>query len=224
MRAVSVSGTARSASSPRSPAGSSTPSTDRRRPSDTSIRTVSMAYSGTPSARVAIASAVDAGRRGASPPRSARTASRGRGSRYRAVKPRRAVPHAGRSSSSSGRASVRTKIGRSRDHSTRWSMKSSVPESAQWTSSKTSATDPLVASASKNARHAPNSSSGGTPAGIPSSCRRAASDRSRSGWPAMWASRSVAIAARVASASSAAASPARPRIISPSAQNVSPSP
>ena len=98
-----------------------------------------------------------------------------------------------------GRASVRTKIGSSRDHSTRWSMKSSVPESAQWTSSKTSATVPLPASASKNARHAPNSSAGDTPAGIPSSCEQRCSTQARSGWPGMCSSSSAAIASRVAS-------------------------
>ena len=47
----------------------------------------------------------------------------------------------------------------SRDHSSRWSMKSSRPASAQWRSSKTSTTVPCAEMRSKKVRHAANSSS-----------------------------------------------------------------
>ena len=92
------------------------------------------------------------------PVSSSRIAASGSGSRSRARKLRRPAPQPGRPSSSSGRASVMIRIGTSRLHSSTWSMKSSVPESAQCRSSKTSATTCVAASRSKNVRQALNSS------------------------------------------------------------------
>ena len=71
------------------------------------------------------------------------------------------------SSSSSGRARVMTRIGRRATHSTRWSMKSRRPVSAQWRSSNTRTTVPCSATRSKNVRHAAKSSSRSPP--LPSS-------------------------------------------------------
>ncbi len=59
------------------------------------------------------------------------------GSRYSEVKFRLAAPQVGRRSESSGRASVTTKSGWSRDHSSRYSMKSSSEASAHCVSSNT---------------------------------------------------------------------------------------
>ena len=50
-------------------------------------------------------------------------------------------------------------MGIPRDHSSRWSTKSSRPESAKWKSSKTRTTGNDAARRSKNVRQAPNSSS-----------------------------------------------------------------
>jgi hypothetical protein len=80
----------------------------------------------------------------------------GSGSRKIDVKFRVAAPQFGRRSASSGRASVTTKIGRSRDHSTRYSMKSRSALSAQWMSSKTITEGPRSAIRSKKIRHAAN--------------------------------------------------------------------
>ena len=88
----------------------------------------------------------------ASPPR---RAGRGPGAR----KLRLPAPQPGRRSRSSGRASVTMRIGTSRLHSRTWSMKSSMPVSAQWRSSNSSTTVPVAASRSKNVRQAANSSS-----------------------------------------------------------------
>ena len=63
-------------------------------------------------------------------------------------------PKFGRRSSSSGRASVRIRIGLSRDQSSRWSMKSRRPSSAHCSSSNTSTVGPRSATRSKNVRHA----------------------------------------------------------------------
>ena len=54
------------------------------------------------------------------------------------------APNVGLRSSSSGRASASTKSGWLRDHSSRYSMKSSSPASAHCRSSKTSTTGPLL--------------------------------------------------------------------------------
>ena len=65
----------------------------------------------------------------------------------------------GRRSASSGRASVTTKIGELRDHSSRYSMKSSRDASAHCMSSKTMTDGSTSASRSKKSRHAANRSS-----------------------------------------------------------------
>ena len=79
---------------------------------------------------------------------------------------------------------------------------------------------------SKNVRHAAKSSVrpplGDSP--IPSRTRRRGSIQARSVSSSMCRSSMAAIAARVVSSSAPSASPARRRIISPSAQNVTPSP
>jgi hypothetical protein len=135
------------------------------------------------------------------------------------------APQSGRRSSSSGRAMVTMKIGLVRDHSSRCSMKSNVPESAQCRSSNTSATSPVAAMRSKKVRHAPNSCSGlADSAPMPRSASRAGSIQRRSVSSGTCSITDAAIRARVVASSSSAASPARRRIISPSAQNVMPSP
>ena len=132
-----------------------------RRPSATSIRTVSTAYSGMPSARATIerTAALPAGRaRGrpaarASRPRSA-APGRGPGS-CAGRRPSRAAARA-----APGGPGSRSRIGTPRLHSSRWSMKSSRPASAQWRSSNRRVTTvPVAAIRSKNVRHARNSSS-----------------------------------------------------------------
>ena len=57
------------------------------------------------------------------------------------------APNVGRRSASSGRASASTNSGWLRDHSSRYSMKSSRPASAHWRSSKTSTTGALLGEA-----------------------------------------------------------------------------
>ena len=64
------------------------------------------------------------------------------------------APQVGRFSSSSGRASVTTNSGLSRDHSSRYSTKSSSDASAHCMSSKASTVGYVSASRSKNSRHA----------------------------------------------------------------------
>ena len=123
----SVSGTARS---PSSPTGRYAPLTRSSRPSAASARTVSTAYSGIPSARPRIASTAGPGRPGTRPSRSPRIEGSDRGSSATAKKFRCPAPQSGRLSNSSGRASVTTRIGAPLDHSSRWSMKSSRPLSA----------------------------------------------------------------------------------------------
>ena len=103
-------------------------------------------------------------------------------------------------------------------------MKSIVPASAQWRSSKDRTTVPVAARRSKNVRQAPKSWSEpirrsrfrGARAGRarPSAARRFGTI-SRS-------SRTEPILARVVRSSSVSAGPARPRIISLRAQNVTP--
>ncbi len=78
MSAVSVSGTATVV---RSPTGWQTPATMPSRPCASSIRTVSTAYSGMPSARATIETRADSGRPGTSPRSSWRIASVVSGSR-----------------------------------------------------------------------------------------------------------------------------------------------
>ncbi len=105
-------------------------------------------------------------------------------------------------------------------------MKSSRPESAHWRSSKTSTVVPLAAILSKKRRHAGKSVSR-PPAGAgstPSRVRSAGSIRSRSAASGTCWSSVAAIFSRVVASSSSSARPARRRIISPSAQNVIPSP
>ena len=68
------------------------------------------------------------------------------------------APQVGRRSSSSGRASVTTNSGWLRDHSSRYSTKSSRDASAHCMSSKASTVGYVSASRSKNSRHAANRS------------------------------------------------------------------
>jgi hypothetical protein len=105
-------------------------------------------------------------------------------------------------------------------------MKSSVPGSAQWRSSNTSTTVPLAAIRSKNVRHAENSSSRaiGVAASSPRSTSSAVSIHRRSDSSGTHRSIAWATFTRVVGSSSVSASPARLRTISPSAQNVMPSP
>ena len=154
-------------------------------------------------------------------------ASSASGSRRRDVKLRCSAPQFGRRSASSGRASVTMKIGRSVDHSSIDSMKSSRPGSAHWRSSNTMTTVTASVMRSKNARHAAKSSS--------RSPAEASSRPSRKGEaglepPALvlvgdvarrpWRRASSLDSARP----SVSAMPARIRTISPSAQNAMPSP
>ena len=105
-------------------------------------------------------------------------------------------------------------------------MKSSVPGSAQWRSSNTITTVPWAAIRSKNVRQAENSSSRaiGVAVSRPSSTSSAASTHCRSASSGTQRSIASATFARVVGSSSVSARPARPRTISPSAQNVIPSP
>ncbi len=75
---------------------------EREPPSARSMRTVSTAYSGIPSARSTIARMAPSGSPGTRPARSARIAGSDSGSRYREVKLRLPAPQSGRRSSSSG--------------------------------------------------------------------------------------------------------------------------
>ncbi len=91
-----------------------------------------------PSARSRIWSAPSSGSPGTSPVDELLIAPRRRAARGTTEwKLRRPAPQVGRRSISSGRASVRMKMGKFRDHSSRYSTKSSKPASAQWRSSKT---------------------------------------------------------------------------------------
>ena len=85
---------------------------------------------------------------------------------------------------------------------------------------------PVDASRSKNVRHARNSSSR-PPAGAsptPSSASIDGSIQARSPSSGTWVASISATLVRVVSVSSVSRRPARDRIISPSAQNVTPSP
>ncbi len=104
-------------------------------------------------------------------------------------------------------------------------MKSSVPESAQCRSSNTSATSPVSAMRSKKVRQAANSCSElAVSVPMPSSASSAGSIQRRSPSSGTCSMTVSAIRARVVASSSSAARPARRRTISPSAQNVIPSP
>ena len=95
---------------------------------------------------------------------------------------RPAAPKAGRRSTSSGRLSASTKIGWFRDHSSRYSMKSSRPASAHCRSSNTRITGRWSAIRSKKSRHAENRSSrsGAVRSARPSRCARRGSSQLRS--------------------------------------------
>ena len=92
------------------------------------------------------------------------------GSRYREVKLRLPAPQVGRLSASSGRARARTNRGWLRDHSSRYSRKSSKPSSAHCMSSKTMTVVRCSASRSNRMRHAEKrfSWSPGAPTSSPS--------------------------------------------------------
>ena len=105
-------------------------------------------------------------------------------------------------------------------------MKSSIPPSAHWRSSKTITVVPRSAMRSKNVRQAAKSSSR-SPLGAASSPSRCASlgsiQRRSSGSVTHRATDAVSFRA-AAPGSSVSAMPARIRTISPSAQNATPSP
>ena len=98
------------------------------------------------------ARAASSGRPGTSPASIASIASPESGSRKSDVKLRVLAPQPPCRSASSGRASVITKIGRFRDHSSRYSTNSTSAESAHWMSSKSRTTGPCSAIRSKNIR------------------------------------------------------------------------
>ena len=210
----------------RSPVGRYTPSTGSSRPSWRSARTVSTAYSGMPSARARIADTAAAGRPGTNPASRSRIAASGSGSSETDVKFLVPAPQFGRLSRSSGRARVTTRIGEFFDHSSRWSMKSSRPLSAQWRSSNRRTVVPRSAMRSKKIRHAANNTSR-PPAGAcstPSSVSSAGSTQRRSCSSFTKSATVAAIRCRVVASSSFSASPTRRRTISPSAQKAIPSP
>ena len=112
-------------------------------PAAASIRIVSTAYSGMPSARAMIVARPAPSEARSTSPRAARrsrhlAAAQGAS----AMKVRVPVPQPGRRSISSGRASVTTVNGTPELQSSRWSMKSSRPASAQWRSSNIRTTGP----------------------------------------------------------------------------------
>ena len=119
-----------------------------------------------------------------------------------------------------------TRIGRPRLHSTTWSMKSSVPWSAQWRSSNTSTTVPLAAIRSKNVRHAANSSSRESAAApsTPSRTSSADSIQRRSASSVTHGRRSRRASPGSSPRRRSRRGPRALRTISPSAQNVIPSP
>ena len=223
IRACRVSGTS---SSPRSATSSYASAPARRTPRSTSIRITSTAYSGMPSARSTMRSTVASFASGTSPRTSSAMVASGSGSRCSDWKVRVPAPQVGRRSASSGRANVRTKIGRSRDHSSSDSMKSSKPASAHCRSSKTIATVPASLIRSKNVRQAANSSSP-PPVGRSSrpsrNASRGSSHRRSSSSGTCWATDTASLE-RETPGASVSAIPARIRTISPSAQKVMPSP
>ena len=175
--ACSVSGTW---ISPRSPTSSKEPSPGRSTPRSASIRIISTAYSGMPSARSTIRVTATSSAPGTIPRTSSAIVASGSGSRCIARKLRWPEPQFGRRSRSSGRARVTMKIGLFRDHSSIDSMNSSRPASAHCRSSNTIATVPPSLMRSKKVRQAANSSSR-PPAGRSSSPSRNAS-RGSSQW------------------------------------------
>ena len=95
--------------------------------------------------------------------------------------PLRRWPHPGRRSASSGRASVRMKMGWDADQSRRLSRKSSRPGSAHWRSSITMTTGSRSASRSKSIRQpAKRSSRARSPSAAPSSWASRGSMKARS--------------------------------------------
>ena len=102
-RALRATGSLRSADRPTPPRTSS--------PRSSNIRTVSTAYSGTPSARARICSRRSSGRPGTNPSSSSVIADSESGPRWSDVKLRCPAPQFGRLSSSSGRVRTSTKSG-----------------------------------------------------------------------------------------------------------------
>ena len=148
------------------------------------------------------------------------------GSRCSEVKLRWPAPQLGLRSISSGRASVITIRGWLRDHSRIDSTKSMSPGSAHCRSSKTMTVGPRNEIPSKNARQAEKSSSR-SPAGDSTSPRRWASRGSihlRSSGSETNSATEAASLALDEAASSDSLMAARILTISPSAQNVMPSP
>ena len=216
IRAWRVSGTSRSSMAPatrwRSPWRSS-------RPRSSSIRTVSTAYKGIPSARSRIWRRSPSGSPGTSPASSSSICGAGSGPRGMEVARRRAAQPGWRSYSS-GRARTSTYRGWALDQSSRWSMKSSRPASAHWRSSKTSTVTPRWLRRSKNRRQAENRSSRSVAASSsrPSRWARRGRIQRRSSGSATCSSTATASLAMAVAGGSASRISARIRTISASAQ------
>ena len=128
------------------------------RPRSSSIRTYSCAYSGLPWARSSSGCLRPRGQRHLVEQRRDERRGLGAPTAAAATTGARALPHAGRRSSSSGRAVQSTSSGVSVVHWSSCSMKSSSASSAQCRSSKTSTSGARPASASMNSLHAANAS------------------------------------------------------------------
>ena len=217
--------------SPRSPTGSYAPSSrSTSRPSATSIRTVSTAYSGMPSARATIAATAGSGRPGHEPAEQLAHRRLGRAARGRApVKLRLPAPQ-------SGPALEELRPGErdDEDRDAAAPLEQVVDEVERARVGPVEVLEdqrrpvPSPASRSKNVRHAANSSSR-------AACRRLADAEQREQRAARSSARSSSSGTCSASdvaRSARASSPRRrsragrraPRTISPSAQNVMPSP
>ena len=143
----------------RSPVTMSPPPACSSTPRSRSIRTVSTAYSGMPSAASRSLTRTSSGSPGTSPSSSSSMASSSRGSSGSVVELRIDPGKPGWRSATSGRASVTTKIGWCRPQSSRYSTNATSPSSAQWMSSKTITSGPCSASRSKKRRQAEKRSS-----------------------------------------------------------------
>ena len=189
-----------------------------------SARTVSMAKSGTPSARSTSAVRAAAVSPTTRPSTRAAIAASSSGSRRTTLALR--PPSSGRRASSSGRASTSTKIG-ARALASMDSRNASSPSSAYCASSMTSATAlPFSLSRSRNAVQAENRSSRAklpaTPA--PTRAARRGRSQSRSSSTGTYVRRAASRASATVSPVSASVSPRRGRSASASAQNATPSP
>ena len=190
------------------------------RPRSRSMRTVSTAKSGMPSAASRRRARSASGSPGTSPVRSSSIASSSSGSSGSVVALRVAPGKPGCRSATSGRASVSTKIGWWRPQSSRYSTNATRPSSAQWRSSKTMTSGPCSARRSKKRLQAENRSSrsGAERSERPSRCMSRGSIHVRSSSSGTCSSKAARSFASAVSASSSSRIFARPRSISASAQ------